>query len=207
LVIDGFDELPPPDAAAYVAYLGNILSLYPATRVVTSATPDDFDGLTKLGFVPLALANWDEILRRDFINRWSDQWITHLGPLTNGTEAIDPILLNAWLINDNTLLSPLELTLKVWAIYSGELPGARITDWIEAYLRRMTVEISKGRPALEMLAIQAMLAQRPVFTAREAQAWLVEIEPPPPAELAPTENTPENKPEWPPGFARTAIFG
>jgi HEAT repeat protein len=181
-----------------VAYIGSLLQKYPAMRTVATASPDFFDGLTRLGFVPLALAGWDEAQRSELINRWSDLWIAHIGPLTNGADAIDPVLLNAWLINDRTSLSPFELILKIWAIYSGDLPGPRISDWIEAYLARLAMNVPKGHPALELLARQALLSEKPVFTQREAQGWLSEIEPIPSAPQEPAANPPEGEATWPP---------
>ena len=198
LILDGLDELPPPDVTDRVAYIGSLLQKYPAMRAVATASPDFFDGLTRLGFVPLTLASWDEAKRGELINRWSDLWIAHIGPLTNGADAVDPVLLNAWLINDRTILSPLELTLKIWAIYSGDLPGPRVSDWIEAYLARLALDVPKGRPALEVLARQALLSEKPVFTQREAQGWLTEIEPPPPTPQEPPANPPEGAASWPP---------
>jgi HEAT repeat protein len=198
LILDGLDELPPPDVKIRAEYIEGLLQKYPTIRLVATASPDFVDGLTKLGCIPLALASWDETRRGELINRWSDLWIAHIGPLTDGADAVDPVLLNAWLINDHTILSPLELTLKIWAIYSGDLPGPRISDWIEAYLVRMALDVPKGRPALELLARQALLSEKPIFTQREAEGWLTEIEPPPPPPQEPADNPQEGEASWPP---------
>jgi len=198
LLLDGLDELPPADVSTQVAYIGDLLQKFPSMRVVATATPDFYDGLAALGFVPVSLASWDQTQRYEFITRWSELWIAHIGPLTKGAEAVDPILLNAWLTSDKTYLSPLDLTLKVWAVYAGDASGSSITDWIEAYLRRMIAEVPKGRPALEILARQALLAKKPVFSQREAQSWLAEIEPPLAVEPAPDETPQISEPVWPP---------
>jgi HEAT repeat protein len=183
---------------ACAAYIGSLLQGYPALRWVATSTPDYFDGLTRLGFVPLTLASWNETQRRELINRWSEMWITHIGPLTDGTDTVDPVLLNAWLINDRTILSPLELTLKTWAIYSGDLPGSRISDWIEAYLGRLTLDVPKGRIGLETLARQALISEKPVFTQDEARGWLTDIEPVPSNPPVPEEKPQEGEAVWPP---------
>ena len=150
--------------------------------------------------MPLTLASWNDNQRRAFIDRWSDLWINHIGSSTKDSEAFDPILLNAWLTNDNTTLSPIELTLKVWAIYAGDLPGPQILDWIEAYLQRITFDIPKGRHALELLARQAVHTGKPIFTQREAQSWLAEIEPSPAPEPEPGGELPDDDASWPPAI-------
>jgi hypothetical protein len=61
------------------AYIGSLLQGYPKGRWIATATPAFFDGLTRRGFVPLALASWNETQRGEFINR-SDMWIAHIGP-------------------------------------------------------------------------------------------------------------------------------
>lgn len=198
LLLDGLDELPPADVTIYVEYIKNLLDHYPDTRLITTATPDFFDGLTAIGCVPLTLASWNDKQRREFINRWSDMWINHIGSMTKDTEALDPNLLNAWLTNDNSILSPLELTLKVWATYAGDLPGPHKTDWIEAYLQRVTVDIPKGRPALELLTRHAVNTRKPIFTLRDAQNWLAEIEPSPAPDAAPGVEVQNEDASWQP---------
>jgi len=198
LMLDGLDELPPADVTNYVDFLKKLLEQYPGTRLIATATPDFFDGLTAIGCVPLTLASWTDHQRRTFINRWSEMWIKHVGPLAEDPGSLDPVLLNAWLNNDNTMLSPLELTLKVWAIYAGDLPGPHKLDWIEAYLQRMAANIAKGRPALELLARHAVYTGKPLFTQRDAQSWLAEIEPSPSTEPAPEEEIRDSEASWPP---------
>jgi len=198
LLLDDLDELPPEVLKVYVSFFEKLLQQYPAVRFVATATPEYIDGITGLDCVPLTLASWDEDQRREFINRWSDLWTTHIGPRSDDTGASDSVLLNAWLMNDAAILSPIEITLKVWGVYAGDLAGARIQDWIEAYLQRMCVHITKGRAALEILARQALLSPKTVFSQKEAHTWLREIEPPSAVETLDEGSPPSSETTWPP---------
>ncbi len=177
VLYDGLDELSPREIDKHVSYLEQILTKYPQIRIVTAISPIYFGDLTRLNFVPMAIVNWGDTERREFINRWSEMWITKIEPLSRDPGDIDPILLNAWLINDNTILSPLEQTLKVWGVYAGDLRGAMPLDWIEAFIQRMSGYLAEGRPALEILAGRSILEQSPAFSVRDAGVWLRVLEP------------------------------
>jgi len=177
LLLDGLDELPPQDARPVIAFLEQLVSQYPALRAVAAASPQFFGDLPRLGFSPLAIAVWDEDNRREFINRWSDLYNRYIKEQLRSSETPDPDLLNAWITQDTAKLTPLELTLKVWTAYAGDVLGSDAHHSIEGYLRRVTAGIPKGRLALEKLALQIVRSQRPAMSRKDAENWISEFDP------------------------------
>ena len=182
LLLDGLDELPQAGSQQVVEYLAALLAEYPMTRVVTTASPGYFGGLTALGFVPVAIAAWNKDQRAAFIKQWGRLWTHYVVPSTReDPEAIEPLdaaILNGWLLTDTRPVTPLDLTLKVWATYAGDLLGPENTDGIEAYIKRMIVDVSKARLALERLASQMLYSMQPVISRQDAQEWFAEYEAP-----------------------------
>lgn len=176
LLLDGLDELPPQDARPVIAFLEQLVSRYPAIRAVAAASAQFFGDLPRLGFFPLAIAIWSEDNRREFINRWSDLYNRYIKEQLQ-SETPDPDLLNAWITQDTSKLTPLELTLKVWMAYAGDVLGPDAHHSVEGYLRRVTAGIPKGRLALEKLALQVVLSQRPAMSRKDAETWISEFDP------------------------------
>lgn len=173
LLVDGFDELDPLGQRNVVDWFKALLQAYPKLRIVTTGCVGQLNGLITLGFNPLALIGWDPQRSSSFIEKWGELW-SRTAALEAwaqaGPEQIDPILLNTWLMNDSNL-SPLELTLKVWGAYAGDSLGPRVLDAIATHVRRVA---PSGTPvaALELLAMQAVLTSQPIFDPRQARAWV-----------------------------------
>jgi HEAT repeat protein len=178
LLLDGMDELPPLDISQITAYLGTVLKKYPGTRVVAAAAPEYFDGLTALEMIPMPMAAWHDLDRANFIRNWGDLWQRYIAKdLPELSGKIDPLLLNGWLLSPDASITPLELTLKTWAAYVGDIQGPDAPDSIESYLLRITAGIPKARPLLEKLATQMVASLCPVLNTREIQKWTSEAAP------------------------------
>jgi HEAT repeat protein len=192
LLLDGFDELTPGEQAKVSNYLKSLLDAYPQTRVATTGCPEQFDGLLALGFAPMTIAPWKASQRNDFIDKWGQLWMQTVAVeawAQTGPEQVDPLLVNAWLNTDNQALTPLELTLKIWAGYAGDSLGPGILDAIATHIRRLTPS-SIPLAALETLGMQVMLSSQPIFDPRSAREWVKKFELPeerPPEEAPPEE--------------------
>jgi hypothetical protein len=154
LIIDGLDELPSTTLPPITAYLTALSQKYPKIQWVVSAHIDTFDGLGKLGFVPLALAAWNDRQRTEFLDRWAQNWTSHITPEIihqTSTQPISPILINNWLRGEKGSWSPMEWTLKVWGAYSGDLKAISPIGGMDTYLSRF-VAGPVTRSALETLA-------------------------------------------------------
>ena len=174
ILIDGFDELDPERQRHVVDWFRALRQAYPKIRIVTTACAEQLNGLLGLGFSPLALISWDASRVSRFIQQWGELWsreVTLPVPEPTGPGEVDPILLNTWLTLDNSGLTPFELTLKVWGAYAGDSVGSRVLDAIATHVRRLA---PTGTPvaALELLAMQAILTQQPIFDPRQARSWV-----------------------------------
>lgn len=174
VLLDGYDELDPGAQSQVVDWLKALISTHPNIRIVTTGCHGQLNGLVSIGFGPLVLCAWDGQHNIEFIKRWGDLWsgtvaLETLSP--TGPEPIDPVLLNTWIVSDNTNLTPLELTLKVWGAYAGDSLGPRVLDAIATHVRRLA---PSGTPvaALELLAMQVVLTTQPIFDPGKARAWV-----------------------------------
>ncbi|MFO3796344.1 MAG: HEAT repeat domain-containing protein, partial [Anaerolineales bacterium] len=95
---------------------------------------------------------------------------------------VDGLLLNLWLEDALDNLSPLELTLKVWGAYAGDMNGLTVQDALLAHIHRLLPsDLPIG--AAEMLAVQEITNLQPHFSLREARTWLRDFEPPEPVKV------------------------
>jgi HEAT repeat protein len=174
LLVDGLDELAPPQFEQATQVLEELLKQYPRLRVVVTAHPRCLGRLPRLGFQPLPLASWGFAQRALLISRWSDLWNQYIiNQAEANASAADPLLVIGWLLNNTENLTPLEITLKVWAAMAGDSLGPGSVATIEAYIRRLMVgQPDKNRAAVEQLAAQAILAQQTVIKRQIAEKWL-----------------------------------
>lgn len=176
LMIDGLDEIGPDAAKQLIELLKPIFTRYPLIRIIIATSPYYYDGLTSLGFLPVAMAAWNENHKAQFIEKWRNLWSHLLISDNQQPGLIDPMILSGWLTTKEIPPNPLEYTLKVWAAFAGDALGADSSHAIEAYLRRMTVSIRNARPALEKLASQMLLGINPIANQRDAETWLEEFD-------------------------------
>ena len=179
LLLDGTDELTPDGLKNAVEFIKAVKRTYPKTRMVTTASSEYLDGLVTLNFIPFALAAWNAKQRMKFLERWGDLWTHYVAveAWAQTSEHVDPLLLNGWLNGENSSLTPLELTLKTWGAYAGDIRGSRPLDALETHLRRLSPG-NAPRAALEMLAMQVSLSTEPIFDPRKAREWIKSFEPP-----------------------------
>ena len=153
LLLDGLDESPPALHTEGIAYLRTLIEQFPGTRLVVAASPNNISGLTSLGLMPVAISGWDKPTRQRFIHQWGDRWQKLVVPAQDPSiTPIDQHLMDAWLGGASDLLSPLELTLKVWSAYAGDALGAGPREAIKSYLDRITAGMTEARGVLESFA-------------------------------------------------------
>lgn len=153
LLLDGLDECPPALHTEGIAYLKRLIEQFPGTRLVVAASPNNISGLTGLGLMPVAISGWDKPTCQLFIHLWGDRWQKLVVPAQDPSiTPIDQHLMDAWLGGASDLLSPLELTLKVWSAYAGDALGAGSREAIKSYLDRITAGMSEARGVLESFA-------------------------------------------------------
>lgn len=160
LILDDMDELPPREFEAVVDYLESLLEEYPDLQVVTAAQPDYYPGLVQLGFAPLSITPWEDTQRLSLIQKWGEIWRSAFSAQENASLKVDNDILDGWLQQEISTLTPLELTLRIWAVRSGDGLGSKTSDDIEAYIRRMVGNQQEERSKLEALALKLVLAEK-----------------------------------------------
>jgi HEAT repeats/NACHT domain len=178
LMLDGLDELTPDGLKNVVEFIRAIKRLYPKIRMITTGSCEFLNGLLSMNFIPYALAAWNFEQRAEFLEKWGNLWSRHIAveSWAQTSDQVDPLLLNAWLNADRPTLTTMELTLKAWAAYAGDLRGPTPVDGIETHLRRIS-PLNTPREALESLAMQVTLAADPIFDPRKARQWVKSFEP------------------------------
>ncbi|MFN3742258.1 MAG: HEAT repeat domain-containing protein [Anaerolineales bacterium] len=180
LLLDGYDELPPEGQQQVSQFLLALRRAAPSMLILTTLSPEQMDGLLGLGFTPLALRSWDRHQRLEFLRRWGEIWEREIAKEVWGEmplPEVDGLLLNLWLENSLENLSPLELTLKVWGAYAGDMNGLTVQAALLAHIHRLLPSDLPGGAA-EMLAVQEISNLQPHFSLREARTWLRDFEPP-----------------------------
>ena len=179
VLLDGTDELTPDGLKKAVEFIKAVKRGFPKTRMVTTASNDNLDGLVSLNFIPFSLAAWNKKQRYDFCARWGAVWrrFVSVEAWAQTNEQVDPLLLDGWINSESINLSPLELTLMTWAVYAGDLAGPGPIGYLETHLRRLSPS-NIPREALEMLALQINLSSEPIFDPNKAREWIKSFEPP-----------------------------
>ena len=138
LLLDGLDEFTADEISAVSDWLEAFIQAYPKARILAAGPVSGYDGLARLGLVPIPIAAWTEQDQRVFLRRWAAAWQEHIAPtLPKGRLAvIDPALINGWLAGALRGHTPLEITLRTWGAYVGDLRGGRASDALEAYIAR-----------------------------------------------------------------------
>ncbi len=191
VLLDGLDELAPGAIDQTIDYLQRMRKAFPGFRLVVAASTDYFGGLMGLGLISLPVATWSSRQRAQFLDNWATLWTTFItkdiwpgleeqaeneSGEPPGRTQVEPALIQGWLKAEAPLMSPLELTLKVWAGFAGDMLGSRAIDGLEAYVRRMTVDVKDGRRALEQLALQMVTTMKPAIQRHEAGGWVAEYD-------------------------------
>ena len=149
LLLDGLDELHPDELRAATDWLRSLMEAYPALRVAAAASLEDYDGLTAIGLHPMAMRTWGAAEREVFLKKWRAVWRSLPGPEEGG---VPHQILLGWLHTDDWFDSPLEYTLRIWALFAGDALGSTAADAIEAHLRRTAGTGPEARRALARLA-------------------------------------------------------
>ncbi len=177
LLVDGLDEVNADFHTQVTRFLASLLDEYPLTRLVVASAPENYSGLIELGLTPVAMAAWDERQYLTFISKWSRSWYRHIRPLLEeGSGQIDPRLLNAWQLAENPIISPIDATLKAWAVFSGDIIGPGRLDALESYVWRMTNHLKEARPGLEDFALQIVAAQEVAMDLKNARGFEADLD-------------------------------
>lgn len=137
LFLDGYDELPPSDQVLATKFIAAILEEYPMNRVIVAVDVIDLSGLRNLPIIPVTISPWNARQRREFLTKWINNWRMISASISgNHLSEEDQYLFTSWLMNDQPFTTPLETTLKVWAVTAGDLSNPSLQECINLFIQR-----------------------------------------------------------------------
>jgi hypothetical protein len=140
LLLDGLDELSLDETSRVAGWLAALQDDHPEARIIAAGPARGYDGLVaQAGLAPAALAPWSDYDQRSFLTRWAGAWQRDIAPkLPKGRLVdVDPALISGWITGSVRGTSPIELTMRVWASYAGDIRGIGIAPTFDSYLARV----------------------------------------------------------------------
>ena len=135
LLIDGYDELPPDSKAEKLAWLRRFVETYPDNLICAVGPAEGYGPLMELGFTPVFLRPWAVQDAQALAQNWAAAWPVMYGKGRRLAVAPDERAMQRATANARAL-TPLDLTLKVWAAYADDAHEPGRPGWYEAYVRR-----------------------------------------------------------------------
>lgn len=139
LLLDGLDELTAEELPVVLDWLARWQAAFPGNRVIAAGPARGYGGLLRAGLTPVSLAPWTEHDHRLFLSRWAAAWSRFVVPQLSGPrpDELDPAMVNGWLIGTARGQTPLEIILRTWSAYAGDVRGAGPLHGFQAYLQRI----------------------------------------------------------------------
>lgn len=158
ILVDGLDELTQDELKVVSEWLIALRNDASGNLFIVAGPPLGYDGLTEAGFAPVAMAPWSIQRVQQFQRKWGTAWQELIVPNLpkNRIDDIDPALIIGWLDSPANPLTALEITLRTWAAFAGDVRGGRITDHYAAYLNRfLAAEEQKSAMAIAFSWIES----------------------------------------------------
>lgn len=136
LLLDAVDELPFDAQDEVREWVRGFMAQYPKARLIITIPPDEVAHWRPMGFAVAAPAPWLPADHRQFMEQWGARWQSLIVSDRKMTEKPDPALLIGWISRQTLGLSPLDITLRIWAAFSGDLQGTTAASDQQAYISR-----------------------------------------------------------------------
>lgn len=184
LLLDSVDRLTRRETMEVMNFIKSLQHTFPELRLITTSSAEYYDGLLETDLCPVALASWGTKERARFAKNWGRKYAPQSavsGDMADlpsrSPDEIDPLLLNSWLFFEHTNPTPLTFTLKVWALFAGDVLGPTSSHAIEAYLRRLTSRLpDPSLPNLQKIGFSSVTNHATSFTREDINRWLQQPE-------------------------------
>ncbi len=157
IFLDGLDEMPLRQVAEVADWLSACLKEFRGNRVIAAAGLWGYAPLVQRGLAPIYLAPWGPPEYHALIEKWGN--VLEQARAKNrfiGPGSVEPQILKGWVMANNQGRSVFEISVKIWAAFTGDARGNRPSDWLEAYRLRLGLRAHEA-PALGQVA-KALLA-------------------------------------------------
>jgi HEAT repeat protein len=156
VLLDAVDELPFDAQDQVRAWVREFLAQFPKTRLIVTIAPEEAAHWRPMGFALASPAPWLPADHRQFMEQWGARWQANIASDRKSAEKPDPALLIGWITRQIFGLSPLDVTLRIWSAFSGDLQGTTAASDQQAYLSRHLPEAAEE--AMAQVA-RAMIAE------------------------------------------------
>jgi len=150
VMIDGYDDLPAEERPVKLAWLKQFMAMYGSNFIIVTGPVTGYDPLVNLGLTPIYLRPWMDTDYERLIQRWTLAWPTIAGTPKKPAPLPEERTVRRVSIS-NRGRAPLDVTLKVWAAFSGDEQETGRRGRYDFYVRR-NLEQREARPAVEKLA-------------------------------------------------------
>jgi HEAT repeat protein len=174
LLLDAVDELPYSFQGEVREWVGSLMKQYPRVRMIVTLCPEVIAEWRPMGFAVGSPAPWLPVEYRKFLEQWGNQWQEKVVSDRKGAEKPDPALLNGWISRQTLGLTPLDITLRAWSAFSGDLQGTTAASDQQAYIARhmpLAAEEALGQVARAMIVENFAAPTRKQVESALAVAW------------------------------------
>ncbi len=156
VLVDGYDDLPPHERSARLAWLQAFLEVYGDNFVIAAGPASGYAALTGLGLTPVFLRPWNALNGETLARRWAEAW-PHIAGTRRKPAPPPAAAAVAALEQDNRAWSPVDLTLKAWALLAQTGAANQPESWFRALITRCLPAGSAPDTVLPALAQAAAL--------------------------------------------------
>jgi hypothetical protein len=169
-LVDGLDEVPSEISERYIKFFHHLRNKYPGNKFVVSLSPYDLSALEPLNLYPLSLAYWNEKEKEDFSRKWNSAWEkaskSEIG-MSNVISQTPEFIFRKLLLDQGKGLSPFEITLKIWGLYSSKVPCVNICGDLDAYLKVQSHKLKNAPEILKTIASKLYQLKRSIIEISE----------------------------------------
>jgi HEAT repeat protein len=174
VLLDAVDELSYPAQDEVRDWVRALMAQYPKARLIVTIDPNEIHHWRPMGFAVAAPAPWLPADHRSFLEQWGKRWQEIVASDRKTAEKADPALLIGWLSRQTLGLSPLDITLRAWAAFSGDLQGTTAASDQQAYVSRLlpaAAEEALAQVTRAMIADGVSAPNRKQVETAMALAW------------------------------------
>lgn len=133
VLLDGYDELPAAGQERVRAWLRAFNTQYGKNFIIMSGPAVGYGSLTQLGMTPLFVKPWNNNEKQEYLQKWVDRWEDAHEQDDDLPEVSNKQIKRASI--DTVGLTPAELTLKIWALFTEDEAQSTPGQWAETYLQ------------------------------------------------------------------------
>jgi len=174
VLLDAVDELTYAAQDLVRQWTAAFLGQYPKARMIVAIPPEETAHWRPMGFAVASPAPWLPADHRQFMEQWGIRWQELIVASRKTAEKPDPALLIGWISRQILGLSPLDITLRIWSAFSGDLQGTTAASDQQAYIHRHlppAAEEAMAQVARAMIAENISAPTRKQVETAMALAW------------------------------------